>query len=623
MRYPKYTYGLLAFLPAMLLPVVFYAQVAGVGKPLKAVNEIAITQKLRVVMDEEYRRTLTTNETLPLTAGYTIQKSFCIDDAISGTSITDSTIYISKVLIINPNQAGIALYFSKFEISSQTKAYVYSADFEDIIELYPSSSGQKNTAVRPVFADSIYLQIEWHAKDTDLPLICLSEIGFVFYDNYARNFGSSGDCNVNVNCTEGSSWQNQKNGITRILVKQGSGLYWCSGSLINNVRMDKTPYVFTANHCGVSSSSADYAQWVFYFNYESDECMNPAQEPFFQNITGSQLISASRNSVENGSDFKLLLLNQTVPESFKPYFNGWSKNNSATETGSGIHHPSGDIKKISTFSTTPLSVAFGQQNPEQQEKYWRVFWAETTNGHGVTEGGSSGSPLFDSNGRIIGALTGGSSSCDNKLEPDFYGKFSYSWESNGSTADLQLAPWLDPDNTGLNTLNGIGSDVDPLRALFSVDYGEIAPGQLVEFTSLSSGNILTFEWLFPGGFPDKSIEESPGKIMYEAFGAYDVSLVVGDGSRMDTLTRKAFVKVMPFISPNPTGNTFTIQTGSVVADLFQISIFDLSGREIGFRRQLIDSGKITITLDQPVKGLLILLLRTDKETIPVKLIVTD
>jgi len=129
MRYPKYTYGLLAFLPAMLLPVVFYAQVAGVGKPLKAVNEIAITQKLRVVMDEEYRRTLTTNETLPLTAGYTIQKSFCIDDAISGTSITDSTIYISKVLIINPNQAGIALYFSKFEISSQTKAYVYSAVF--------------------------------------------------------------------------------------------------------------------------------------------------------------------------------------------------------------------------------------------------------------------------------------------------------------------------------------------------------------------------------------------------------------------------------------------------------------------------------------------------------------
>ena len=616
-------YVLLTFLLVMLLPAVFFAQDAGDGKPLSARNESTITQKIIIEVDMEHLRSLSNTESLPMRAGYTIEKTFCFDTANSGVSVSDSTIYISRVLFINPSQAGVALYFSQFDISSQTKAYVYAAGFKEIIELSPLSSEQTNFAVRPIFADSIYLQIEWPSKDMARPIICLSEIGLVLHENFARNFGSSGDCNVNVNCSEGISWQNQKNGITRILVKQGSGLYWCSGSLINNVRMDKTPYIFTANHCGISSSVADYAQWVFYFNYESVDCANPLQEPVIQSITGSQLISASQNNVEEGSDFKLLLLNQSVPENFNPYFNGWNINNSVTETGTGIHHPSGDIKKISTFSTTPVSVAFGQQNPDSLEKYWKVNWSETTNGHGVTEGGSSGSPLFDSNGRIIGALTGGSSSCNNLLEPDFYGKFSYSWISNGSNPQLQLAPWLDPDNTGLSTLSGTGSDVDLLRALFSVDYDEIAPGQFVNFSNISLGNILTFEWSFPGGFPDKSNEENPGMIKYVAFGSYDVSLVVGDGSRTDTLVREDFIKVMPFVSPNPGSSTFIVQTGSVLSELFQISVFDLSGREIGFRRQVVESGQITITLNQPQKGLLILLLQTDKETIPVKLIVHE
>jgi hypothetical protein len=62
--------------------------------------------------------------------------------------------------------------------------------------------------------------------------------------------------------------------------------------------------------------------------------------------------------------------------------------------------------------------------------------------------------LYDSLGRVIGTLTGGLASCNNQEDPDYYGKFSYHWTSNGNADTAQLKPWLDPDNTGVTALNG-------------------------------------------------------------------------------------------------------------------------------------------------------------------------
>ena len=94
--------------------------------------------------------------------------------------------------------------------------------------------------------------------------------------------------------------------------------------------------------------------------------------------------------------------------------------------------------------------------------HWSVVWVATTNGHGVTEGGSSGSPIFNSTGLIIGTLTGGLSACSageagtgtGPDEYDIYGKFFKHWDANGSTSDKQLKPWLDPAGSNPTTLSG-------------------------------------------------------------------------------------------------------------------------------------------------------------------------
>ncbi|HLP19255.1 MAG TPA: T9SS type A sorting domain-containing protein, partial [Chitinophagales bacterium] len=133
------------------------------------------------------------------------------------------------------------------------------------------------------------------------------------------------------------------------------------------------------------------------------------------------------------------------------YYAGWNSNGTASSSGFSIHHPDGDIKKISTYTQAITSTEWGNT---VQDTHWNVKWAATTNGHGVTEPGSSGGPLFNNQGFIIGTLTGGNSFCTSPNSPDQFGKLSYHWVSNGSANNRRLKPWLDPDNTGTISLDG-------------------------------------------------------------------------------------------------------------------------------------------------------------------------
>jgi lysyl endopeptidase len=272
--------------------------------------------------------------------------------------------------------------------------------------------------------------------------------------DYAKSFGDAGSCQVNVNCTLGANWQDEKRGIVCLVV---GGSEFCSGSLVNDVPQDGKPYVLTANHC---SSSNDFASWVFRFHWEASGCPDPGSSPTSQSLNTSTLRARSA-----GTDFCLVeitggLSGGTVPASYNPYFNGWSNINIPATNAIGIHHPSGDIMKISEAanptSTTTMSGA----------DCWRVGQWTTA----CTEPGSSGSALFDQNSRIIGQLFGGPSACGLAASSmyDNYGKFSTSW-LGGGTSSTQLKVWLDAGNTGATTMDGY--DPNALPPAFSRDAG--------------------------------------------------------------------------------------------------------------------------------------------------------
>lgn len=292
-------------------------------------------------------------------------------------------------------------------------------------------------------------------------------------------YGDAGDCQVNAICPAAINKELSAS-TTRILWINGNIAGWCTGSLINNTAGDRKPYVLSAEHCALVGSVVsrnDLRRWVFFFNYRNASCTGPNQEsdlPMQQLMGASLRARSDDNGGDFGSDFLLLELNERIPESFQAYFAGWNRSGILSSQGDCFHHPAGDAQKISTYREKPSLSSYGGDIPNT---HLNVFWAENTYGFGTTEGGSSGSALLDVDGLIIGTLTGGSSSCQQTELSDLYGRFAYSWNSNGESAERQLAPWLDPlqlnnlrlqglangDSISYNSLSNISCFPNPIQ----------------------------------------------------------------------------------------------------------------------------------------------------------------
>ncbi|MBN1339950.1 MAG: hypothetical protein JXA03_11540 [Bacteroidales bacterium] len=364
-----------------------------------------------------------------------------------------------RLKLSSPGARGLALYYDHFRLPVGGELYLYNEYKDQVLGAYTFFNNSETGLFSNEYIQGSSVTLEYYQPvwTEELPVISISEMaygyrGVSFLFGNSEDFGDSYWCQINVNCSpEGNNWQDEKRGVARILLKIGSGYYWCSGSLINNTNEDATPYFLTAAHCGEGASASDMNQWIFYFNYEASGCSNPPSSPPYNSITGASFRANDPSSGNSGSDFLLVRLNYNVPLYYNPYYNGWNRSNTASPSGVSIHHPAGDIKKISTYSSPAQSSTAWNGLPT----HWRLSWSNTTNGRGIMEGGSSGSPMFDNNGRIVGDLTGGYTynSC-NTPSPAFYGKVWYSWDQNGSTSATRLKDWLDPGNTGVIYLNG-------------------------------------------------------------------------------------------------------------------------------------------------------------------------
>ncbi|TSA24843.1 MAG: T9SS C-terminal target domain-containing protein [Bacteroidetes bacterium] len=378
--------------------------------------------------------------------------------------------HIWLLTIRAPGALAITLYFDRFHLPPGGRLYVYNNERSMLLGAFTELNNSKDGTFATGLIPGALITIEYDhpATSKTLPLVSISEVAYAYRGVPDRKkdtgFGSSGACEVNIHCPEGDSWQDPQKGVARIGVKKVGSTYWCTGTLVNNTRQDNTPYFLTADHCGQGATPQDISQWIFYFHYLSPTCENPPVEPGSRSLTGAELKAASGDVNIKGSDFFLLRLNQSIPDTFDVWFNGWNRQDIPSPDGVGIHHPKGDIKKISNYKT-PLVSTNWNNHPEMT--HWKVIWAGTVSGHGVTEGGSSGSPLFDPQGWIVGTLTGGEALCDSGYLtlPDYYGKFSYSWAMNGTDSTERLDHWLDPDQTGALVLQGIPLNVPEPAAL--------------------------------------------------------------------------------------------------------------------------------------------------------------
>ena len=345
------------------------------------------------------------------------------------TQVAGGTVW--RLGIHAPGAVSINLLFEDYNVPAGARVFMYTPDQQIVRGAFTEENNKAHGALATdvVEGDSLIVEYFYPGPISGIHGLGVKRItyGYRGLDKF-KGYGDSGACNNNVNCPVGVPWSVEKRSVAIILVG-GNGA--CTGAMVNNTANNGTPYFLTADHC----LGGSVANWVFRFNWEAPTCAN-ANPTNMQTVSGSTLRASN-----GGSDFALLELSSAPPASYNVYYAGWDKSGNTPSEQVAIHHPSGDIKKIS-FDDDPAQQALwgGAQ-------CWHILdWED-----GTTEPGSSGSPLFDQNHRIIGQLYGGTASCSNNID-DYYGRFDVSWD--GTSASTRLKDWLDPGNIAVDTLDG-------------------------------------------------------------------------------------------------------------------------------------------------------------------------
>jgi hypothetical protein len=361
------------------------------------------------------------------------------------------------------------LGFTRFKMSKQGRLLLYSTDGRQVTRPFTAADNEEHGELWTPVVLTNDLIVELTVPRKEVQAVQL-RIGWInqgyrgFGTISADSYNKSGSCNLDVECLDaGDSWREEMRSVGVIST---GGSTFCTGSLVNDTAGDRKMYFMTANHCGINTGNA--ASLVVYWNYQNSFCRAPGSAASGQAGDGqlNQFHTGSFfRAANSASDFTLVELDDPPVTAFNHFWAGWDRSAgnpacSATVPCATIHHPNTDEKRI-TYSTTNMATTSynGSTSPGDGTHLW-VHWATDPPGPytvpGVTEPGSSGSPLYNSAGQYVGQLHGGPSACGatgNNLS-DYYGRFSVSW-TGGGTNSTRLSNWLDAGNTGATTINGL------------------------------------------------------------------------------------------------------------------------------------------------------------------------
>jgi hypothetical protein len=375
-----------------------------------------------------------------------------------------------QVHILSPGAFSLGLVFNQYKLENGVKVFVYDPELHQVKGAF-NSANNKRSGILPVghiSGEELIVEMQVPQGLSDYGELRIESISHGFedledlsglLDCNPGTFGCSQACMVDINCQEGAGWQTEKRSVVRIYTTR----QYCTGVLVNNTGYDGTPYILTAEHCISSQQYANLS--VFLFNYESPDCFGEDGSKSMS-IAGSDFLA-----VGDSIDFSLVRLSTAPPLSYEPYYAGWDRSDNIPPSTSTIHHPFGDVKKITIDKEAPSKPSKPEDVPYTDldvYHYFSYWWIRRWD-VGSTQAGSSGSPLFSNTGRVIGLLSGGIARCGDSIGydadnnrviysnvfnyDDYYSRMAYAWDYSGQ-ADHSLREWLDPGNTGSTSIGG-------------------------------------------------------------------------------------------------------------------------------------------------------------------------
>lgn len=367
--------------------------------------------------------------------------------------------FVWTAAVQSPGATALRLHLTGVDLPAGTELYVYNLAgqaFGPYSGRGPLGDGVLYT--NTVFGEKLLLQLNHPGGAERLPSLRIEQIGVMGKRFVAPRFGPAGafdinnlgalakasnlcsynaDCVVNAACQSSSVVNTAKDAVATILFQSGGGFYICTGGLIaDNVTTSVIPYFLTAHHC--ISRSREASSVETYFDYATT-CSNPnCAQPYNNN---GDTIGSTIKATNSSSDYSLLQLSSApaTPDGVATYL-GWLSTPVANTNNLALYrisHPSGAPQAytegvVDTTKPTCSSLPRG-----------RFIYSRDT--LGATEGGSSGSPVVNGSGQIVGQLYGACGTnlndvCDAANNATVDGAFANSYPS--------LAPFLNPGGGG-------------------------------------------------------------------------------------------------------------------------------------------------------------------------------
>lgn len=285
---------------------------------------------------------------LPLAVSYNLQNS-------GYWQVLGDSVRVWRLQLHAAGAKAMTVSYDKFWIPEGAKFFVYNTDKTFCIGAF-TSFNNKGMRESPVdfatgFVAGEDMVLEYYEPiGVETGIISVQKIGYIYKNVLAAQsnivtrsiFNTSLPCNVNVNCSLGIDWQKEKRAVACIY--NASTFEVCSGALINST--SQKDYFLSADHCFADYDSQgvnQINQLILYWNYESPDCSNA-------NIYNSPSSVGAKLIANNAyTDFALLELSESVRDvsGYIPYYLGWTRSTTPAANAVGIHHPRGDIKKIS------------------------------------------------------------------------------------------------------------------------------------------------------------------------------------------------------------------------------------------------------------------------------------
>ena len=388
------------------------------------------------LMEEDKNRPPAT----PFRYGYKFDVNFSLNNAGVWIEL-DNGDRIWKLSIYSKDAYAICLEYDQFYLPNGASLFIYNEDNSMILGAYTRDNNQDDMLFASPLIEGDFIHLEYYEPSSSYGEGIIN-IDYVIHDyRDVLNFSQTRDsrsCGDNVVCSSADGYEDQINASSYL----DMGAYLCSGSMLNNTGFDLTPYYWTAWHCTVNENPSTFR---FYFNYETSSCSGSSANYGAYEYGGNLLADSGGMD----PDFALIeITDNSISNGI--FYAGWSRSSSSPSIACGVHHPDGDPKKINFDNDNAYSSGSinwgdpdydGDNDISPSGSHWRVLWDE-----GGTYLGSSGSPVYNNNGQLVGQLSGGSGNCYTGDTEDYYGKFSRAFSD--------VDEWLDPLNTNETSIEG-------------------------------------------------------------------------------------------------------------------------------------------------------------------------